>query len=111
MVKLRSKACIFASISLWILLSCVVLVITCFLHLRVYLQALRFTDAGCRVRNTFYREQFVCSCGDRCYSIYPCFMVQVSLESDDDLILPLYLDVDQLMSVTMASSLEREMVS
>ena len=115
MVKICSKSCLFASISVWIILSVFALIATSIVYLRPYIQAIRFTEAQCKVRNTFYRKQFVCACGDNCFSIYPCFMVQVSLMTSDvtqrDVIMPLFLDIEQLTSVTEAKAIQREMVS
>ena len=109
--KCPSKACVCASITVWVVVSLLVLTSTVVVYLRPFLTTLRYSSAICTVQNTFYVMQYICSCGRDCQSSYPCFMVQVTINNTDKQeVIPLYIDDIQQRVVLESSGLEQEKV-
>lgn len=112
-LKRPTKACLCASLTVWILLAMLTLITTSMVYLKPLLKVISYKRASCRVENVFYTTQYVCSCGEDCNSYYPCFMIHVSinLTSSQSWTVILYSDTEQQSIVNHSSRKRRENVS
>ena len=108
-----SKACVCASVSVWVLVSIVILTVTVVIYLKPIMQVLRYAKTSCSIDKDFYSVQYKCECGSDCSSFYPCYMVHVTLNRSGTEIspVPLYLDDIQQRQVLAASGNLKESVS
>lgn len=114
MPKCLSKAYACASMSLWVGISAVTLLVTIVIYLKPFMQVIRYAKTSCRIQNTYYLKQYMCKCpGAACHSVYPCYIVYVTFNHSGEgmLPVPLYRDDVQKRFVEESSGNYVETVS
>ncbi|KAK2165592.1 hypothetical protein LSH36_48g06028 [Paralvinella palmiformis] len=101
--KCPSKACFCAVLTTWMVVVGIVLLVCCSLYIKPLIRVMKFRFVTCRVENSFYTTQFICSCGSACRSIYPCALVHVSLNISDGETWTVSLYEDDLQQLSVVS--------